>query len=73
MVTYVSGIPNIVLAVPEPSDSPMSVVLHVDTDPITGVDVFSLYHDDGYGNGSCILALPVAELRYAFKRLSEKM
>ena len=36
--------------------------LEVATDPPSGVLMFSVYFDDGAGNGNCILSLPVAEL-----------
>ena len=36
--------------------------LDVAADPTTGVMMFTLYFDDGAGNGDCILSLPVAEL-----------
>ena len=36
--------------------------LEVATDQPSGVLMFSVYFDDGHGNGNCILSLPVAEL-----------
>ena len=36
--------------------------LDVAADPTTGVMMFTLYFDDGAGNGDCILSLPVGEL-----------
>ena len=36
--------------------------LEVATDPPSGVLMFSVYFDDGAGNGNCILSLPVGEL-----------
>jgi hypothetical protein len=36
--------------------------LEVATDAPSGVTMFSLYFEDGKGNGDCILSLPVAEL-----------
>lgn len=36
--------------------------LHVWTDPVDGVVHFTLYSDDGYGNGNEILSIPLAAL-----------
>lgn len=43
--------------------------LEVAIDPPSGVLMFSLFFDDGRGNGDCILALPVAELLQAACRV----
>jgi hypothetical protein len=36
---------------------------HVHTDPVTNVTMVTVYHDDGFGNGKCILSFPLAELQ----------
>jgi hypothetical protein len=67
MVTYVSGMPPIILD----EDGLLSMLqqdairsaTHVTTDPVTGVIEVSVYHDDGFGNGKCILSFPLAELQ----------
>jgi hypothetical protein len=80
MVTYVSGTPPIIVDERAMADmldgGPVRAALHVDTDPITGVAMVSVFHDDGGGNGDCIFSLPFAEikalvLRFGVARLNE--
>ncbi|MDE2099910.1 MAG: hypothetical protein KGL39_21835 [Patescibacteria group bacterium] len=71
MVAYMSGRPPINfdedgLLYALDGDA-IRTALHVATDPVTGVAIVSVYHDDGFGNGNCILALPLVELRALVK------
>lgn len=43
---------------------------HIHTDPVTGVAMVSVYFDDGHGNGNCLFAMPLAELRAINNRLT---
>lgn len=74
MVEYVSGLPNVVVDISSIlallDNNATNTVLHVNTDPVTGVAMFQVYTDDRHGNGTCILAIPVAELREIDKRLN---
>lgn len=67
MVTYLSGMPPINLdtdgLLHMLDGETVRTALHMATDPVTGVAVVSVYHDDGFGNGNCILAFPLVELR----------
>jgi hypothetical protein len=67
MVTYVSGMPPITLdedgLLAALDQDAIRSAIHVATDPVTGVGQVSVYHDDGFGNGGCILSFPLAELR----------
>ena len=36
--------------------------VHIDADPPSGVAMFSVFTDDGAGNGRCLLSLPVGKL-----------
>lgn len=73
MVTYVSGIPPINVDERNLSDlldqDGIRTALHVNTDPVTGVAMVAVYHDDGRGNGLGIFSVPLAELRAIAKRL----
>ena len=50
-----------------------AIALHIDTDMVSGVPIFTLFTDDGYGNGSVIVSLPLAELRDAVKNFNAKL
>lgn len=67
MITYVSGIPPITFEIHAlesmEEQAAVRTALHVHVDQPTGVSMVSLYFDDERGNGSCILSLPLAELR----------
>jgi hypothetical protein len=51
----------------------LNVAMHVSTDPISGAAIFSLYTEDGHGNGGCIVCLPLAELRDAAKAFNQRL
>lgn len=74
-VTYLSGIPPVTVdkdaMLWHLDGDPIRTSTHISTDPVTGVASFSVYFDDGHGNGGCLLSLPVAELRQVGKRLAE--
>lgn len=66
-VEYVSGMPPVTLdadgLLHHLDGDFFRTSTYVSTDPVTGVAEVSVYHDDGYGNGGCILLIPLAELR----------
>jgi hypothetical protein len=54
------------------NEGSLNVAMHVETDPVSGVDIFGLFTDDGHGNGECLLLLPLAELRNAVADYSRR-
>lgn len=45
-----------------PRCNPTRAAVYVETDAPSGVAMFTVYTDDGAGNGKCLLSLPLAAL-----------